>query len=33
MRFVEDEEAMWKKTPSMKFYQGYAEEDSIYDEI
>ena len=33
MLFVENEESLWEKTAAIKFFQGYAEEDSIYDEI
>jgi len=33
MLFVEDEEAQWRKGSAVKFFQGYDEEDSIYDTI
>jgi bifunctional DNA-binding transcriptional regulator/antitoxin component of YhaV-PrlF toxin-antitoxin module len=33
MLFVEDEEAQWRKNAAAKFFQGYDEEDSIYDTI
>jgi bifunctional DNA-binding transcriptional regulator/antitoxin component of YhaV-PrlF toxin-antitoxin module len=33
MLFIEDEEAQWRKSAAVKFFQGYDEEDSIYDKI
>jgi len=33
MLFVEDEEAQWRKGSAVRFFQGYDEEDSIYDTI
>lgn len=31
--FVEKEKAQWKKTAAVKFFQGYADEDRIYDDL
>jgi|LGVE01.1.fsa_nt_gb hypothetical protein len=31
--FVKEEEAQWKKTAAVKFFQGYADEDRIYDDL
>jgi len=31
MLFVEDEEAQWRKDAAVRFFQGYDEEDSIYE--
>jgi len=33
MLFLEDEETLWKKGSALKFFQGYAEEDRIYDDL
>ena len=33
MIFLEKDEQDWKNMTAMKFFQGYAEEDKIYDEL
>ena len=33
MIFLEKDEQDWKNVTAMKFFQGYAEEDKIYDDL
>jgi len=33
MIFLEKDEQGWKNMTAMKFFQGYAEEDKIYDDL
>ena len=33
MIFLEKDDSEWEKTTAIKFFQGYDEEDKIYDDI